>query len=236
MKNKNLTDSFNNAVNGILYTVRNERNMKIHIVIAALVMLLSLFYNLTRIEYLVVFITIAIVIICELFNTAIEILVDTIIDIYHPKAKLVKDTAAGAVMVSAFVSLLVAYFVFFDRVSTSLETGIVRIKQAPMLITVISLILTIISVIFIKTFSKRGTPFSGGMPSGHSAVAFAATTAVALWTNNISITLLMLVVSLLVIQSRLEGKIHTVIELLAGAVIGFAVTLLLFQLYRGYGI
>jgi diacylglycerol kinase (ATP) len=163
-------------------------------------------------------------------------LVDTIIDIYHPKAKLVKDTAAGAVMVSAFASLLVAYFVFFDRVSTSLETGIVRIKQAPMLITVIALILTIISVIFIKTFSKRGTPFSGGMPSGHSAVAFAATTAVALWTNNISITLLMLVVSLLVIQSRLEGKIHTVIELLAGAVIGFAVTLLLFQLYRGYGI
>lgn len=233
MKNRNLTESFNNAVNGILYTVRNERNMKIHIAAAVLVLLLSLFYNLSRVEYLIVFITIALVIICELFNTAVEILVDTLIGVYHPKAKIVKDAAAGAVMVAAFASLLVAYFVFFDRVSTSLELGIVRIKQAPMFITVIALILTMITVIVIKTFSGKGTPFSGGMPSGHSAVAFAATTAVALWTNNISITILMVIISLLVIQSRLEGKIHTLLELIAGAVVGFAVTLLLFQLFRG---
>jgi diacylglycerol kinase (ATP) len=231
MKNRNLIDSFNNAANGILSTVRSERNMKIHISAAVLVLVLSLFYDLTRTEFLIVCITIAIVIICELFNTAIEVIIDTLIDIYHPKAKVVKDTAAGAVFISALLSVLVAYFIFFDRVSTSLEIGIVRIKQAPMHLTVIAIILTLLLVLLLKAFLKKGTPFSGGMPSGHSAIAFSAVTAVALWTNNVNITILFLIVALLVVQSRLEGKIHSVIELIAGAIIGFSVTLLLFQAF-----
>jgi diacylglycerol kinase (ATP) len=231
MKNRNLIDSFNNAANGILSAVRSERNMKIHISAAALVLILSLFYDLTRTEFLIVCITIAIVIICELFNTAIEVIIDTLIDIYHPKAKVVKDTAAGAVFISALLSVLVAYFIFFDRVSTSLEIGIVRIKQAPMHLTVIAIILTLLLVLLLKAFFKKGTPFSGGMPSGHSAIAFSAVTAVALWTNNVNITILFLIVALLVVQSRLEGKIHSAIELIAGAIIGFSVTLLLFQAF-----
>ncbi len=231
MKNKNLIDSFNNAVNGIIAAIRSERNMKLHILAAAVVLIMSLFYNLTRVEFIIVCITIAIVIICELFNTAIEVVIDTIIGVYHPKAKLVKDTAAGAVFVSAILSVLVGYFIFFDRVSSTLEIGIVRIKQAPMHITVIAIIVTMLLVLLLKGFFKRGTLFSGGMPSGHAAISFAATTAVALWTNNASITILFLIVSLLVVQSRLEGKIHNVAELIAGAFIGFAVTLLLFQAF-----
>ena len=231
MKSNNLVDSFNYAINGIISAVRSERNMKIHITAAALVLILSLFYDLTRNEFLIVCITIAIVIICELFNTAIEVIIDTLIGIYHPRAKLVKDMAAGAVFIAALLSILVGYFIFFDRVSTSLEIGIIRIKQAPMHITVIAIILTLAVVLLLKSFFKKGTPFSGGMPSGHSAIAFAATTAVALWTNNINITIMLLIVSLLVVQSRLEGKIHTLIELIAGAAIGFSVTLLLFQAF-----
>ena len=61
--------------------------------------------------------TIALVIICELFNTAVEGIVDVIVDVYHPKAKIIKDVAAGAVLVSAFVSMLVGYFIFFDKLS-----------------------------------------------------------------------------------------------------------------------
>lgn len=231
MKNRNLIESFNNAVNGIIYTIKTERNMKIHITAAVLIMLLSLFYDLTRVEFLLVCLTVAIVIISELFNTAMEVLVDTIIGVYHPKAKLVKDTAAGAVLVASVVSLMVAYFIFYDRVSTSLEIGIFRIKQTPMHITIIALIITMIFVMALKAFFKKGTPFSGGMPSGHSAIAFSATTAIALWTNNINITILVLLVSILVVQSRLEGKIHNLLELIAGAVVGFTVTLLLFQVF-----
>lgn len=231
MKNKNLIESFNNAINGLIDTIRSERNMRFHIVAAALVLILSLFYDLTRVEFLIVCITIAIVIICELLNTAFEVVIDTLIGIYHPKAKIVKDTAAGAVFVSAVLSVIVGYFIFYDRVSTTLEIGIIRIKQAPMHITLISLIITSIIVLTIKSIYKKGTPFSGGMPSGHSAISFSAVTAVALWTENINITILILIVSLLVVQSRLEGKIHTIFELIAGAFIGFSVTLLLFKAF-----
>ena len=205
--------------------------MKIHITAAVLILFLSLFYDLTRNEFLLVCMAIALVLVCELFNTAVEVLVDTIIEIYHPKAKIIKDTAAGAVLVSTFFSLIVAYFIFFDRVSTSLEIGIIRIKQAPMHLAIIALIITIISVLVFKAFSKKGTPLSGGMPSGHSAIAFSATTAVALWTENVSITIIVLLVAVLVIQSRLEAKIHNMLELLAGAVLGFSITLLLFKIF-----
>jgi diacylglycerol kinase (ATP) len=160
MKNKNLVDSFNYAINGIISTVRSERNMKIHIIAAALVMILSLFYDLTRNEFLIVCITIAVVIICELFNTAIEVIIDTLIGIYHPKAKLVKDTSAGAVFVAALLSIVVGYFIFFDRVSTSLEIGIIRIKQAPMHITVIAIILTLMVVLLLKSFFKKVRPLA----------------------------------------------------------------------------
>ncbi len=231
MKNKSLIDSFNNALSGIISTVRSERNMKIHLTAAALVLILSLFYDLTRVEFVIICIAIAIVIICELFNTAIEVIIDTVIDVYHPKAKIVKDTAAGAVFISALLSMITAYMIFFDRVSTSLEIGIIRIKQAPMHVSVIAIILTMLFVLLLKTFFGKGTPFSGGMPSGHAAVAFSATTAVALYSNNVNITILFIIVSILVVQSRLEGKIHTLIELIAGAVLGFSVTLLLFQLF-----
>ena len=231
MKNRNLIESFNNAINGIIYSIKAERNMKIHITAAAVILFLSLFYDLTRTELLLVSLTIVLVLICELFNTAMEILVDTIIEIYHPKAKIIKDTAAGAVLISAFFSLIVAYFIFYDRVSTSLEIGIIRIKQAPMHLSIIALIMTIILVLFFKAFTKKGTPLSGGMPSGHSALAFSVTTAIALWTENVNITILVLLLTLLVVQSRLEAKIHSILELLAGAVLGFSMTLLLFRIF-----
>ena len=231
MKNRTLIDSFNNAMHGIISTVKSERNMKIHLAAAVMVLVMSLFYDLTRTEFIIICITIALVLICELFNTAIEVVIDTLIGIYHPKAKVVKDTAAAAVFISALLSIIVAYVIFFDRVSTSLEIGIVRIKQTQMHVTIIAIVLTMIAVLILKAIFKKGTPFSGGMPSGHSAVAFSAATAVALYSNNAGITILFIIVALLVVQSRLEGKIHNAIELIAGAVIGFLVTLLLFQFF-----
>ncbi len=231
MKNRTLIDSFNNAMHGIISTVKSERNMKIHLAAAVMVLVMSLFYDLTRTEFIIICITIALVLICELFNTAIEVVIDTLIGIYHPKAKVVKDTAAAAVFISALLSIIVAYVIFFDRVSTSLEIGIVRIKQTHMHVTIIAIVLTMTAVLILKAIFKKGTPFSGGMPSGHSAVAFSAATAVALYSNNAGITILFIIVALLVVQSRLEGKIHNAIELIAGAVIGFLVTLLLFQFF-----
>ena len=231
MKSKNLIDSFNNAVHGIMYTLKNERNMKIHFVAAIFVLILSLFFKLSRIEFIILFFTVALVIICELFNTAIEVLVDIIVNVYHPKAKIVKDVAAGAVFVSALFSLVVAYFIFYERVGSELEIGLKRLEKSGIHITIIALVLTIIIVFILKVVFKKGTPFYGGMPSGHSAVSASLATAIALLTQDMKIIVLSIILALLVLQSRLEAKIHTIIELLAGGVLGFLITILLFQLF-----
>ncbi len=231
MKNKNLIDSFNNAISGIMYAVRKERNIKIHITAAVSVLLLSLFFKLTRVEFLIVCLTIGIVIICELFNTAVEAIVDIIVDVYHPKAKVVKDVAAGAVLVAAFISLVVAYFIFFDRVSTDLEIALKRLAGSHMHITAIALVITIILVLILKALMGRGSPLSGGMPSGHSAIAFSVATAVSLLTMNARVSILCLLLALMVVQSRLEAKIHSLVEVAAGSIIGALITLLLFQIF-----
>lgn len=230
-KNRNIIESFNNALNGILYTIKSERNMKFHVAAALAVLLLSLFLDLTRVEFLILCLSVAVVLICELLNTAVEVLVDIIVDGYHPKAKIVKDVAAGAVLVSAFTSLIVGYLLFFDRISTSLEIGLLRLKRSPMHITLVALLVTIILVLILKACFRKGTPFQGGMPSGHAALAFSAATAITLWTDHVKIAILGLIIALLVMQSRYEGRIHTLFELIAGAALGFLVTLLLFQFF-----
>ncbi|MCX7710302.1 MAG: diacylglycerol kinase [Clostridia bacterium] len=231
MKNRNLIDSFNNAINGIIYTIKAERNMKIHIAAAFAILVLSLLFKLSYMEFLIVCLAIALVIVCELINTAVEVIVDIIVDVYHPKAKIVKDVAAGAVLVSAFASMLVGYFVFFDRLCLVFEAGLKIVKQSPMNITVIALVITAIFTLVIKAAIKKGTPFQGGMPSGHTALAFCAATAITLWTENTKIAVLGFSIALLVLQSRLEGKIHSFLETVIGAALGFLITLLLFQVF-----
>jgi diacylglycerol kinase (ATP) len=122
MRNRNFAESFKNAINGIKYAIGNERNFKIHIIIALIALLLSIYYNIAWVELLMVCLAIALVVICELFNTVIEVLVDIIIEIYHPKAKIIKDVAAGAVLFSAFFALTVGYVVFFERIVEDIIT------------------------------------------------------------------------------------------------------------------
>jgi diacylglycerol kinase (ATP) len=229
MKNKNLIQSFNNAINGILHTIRNEKNMKIHIVAAILILILSLFYNLNRIELIIILLVIGFVFVCELFNTAIEVLVDLVVDEYHPKAKIVKDVAAGAVMVAAFLSVFVAYFIFIDRISTSFEIGIHQIRESPLHVIIIALLITVIGVLCLKAYYKRGSFLQGGMPSGHAALAFCISTAIALWSTNIHITVLSFALAVLVAESRIESKIHNIYEVAIGGFLGFLISLVIFQ-------
>lgn len=233
MKNKNLFESFNNAINGIVHTIKAERNMKIHILIAVILFVMSLFFNLSKVEFMVICLTVGLVIICELFNTAIEEIMNLVVTGYHPKVKIIKDVSAGAVLVSAFFSLIIGYFIFFEEISVHLESGVERVRQYPMHVAIIALILTVAVVLIIKAFYQKGTPLRGGMPSGHAALASSITTAVALWSINIKITILCIILSLLVFQSRIEGKIHTFFEVFIGMAIGFLVTLVLFQFFLG---
>jgi diacylglycerol kinase (ATP) len=105
----NLFISFKYAWAGISYSFQTQRNFRIHVSVCAFAIGLSVFLQLQAVEIAVIGITSGLVLALELLNTAIESLVDlTVKQTYHELAKIAKDCAAGAVLVSALVALLVA--------------------------------------------------------------------------------------------------------------------------------
>src|SRR5699024_11972773 len=88
---KSIIDSFNYAVSGIMASIKSERNMRIHYTVAILVIIISLFFDFTRAEFLILLLSISLVLTLELINTAIESTIDMITKEYHPLAKVAKD-------------------------------------------------------------------------------------------------------------------------------------------------
>ncbi len=105
-------ESLRYAVEGIGYCIKTQRNMRIHIVIAIIVLMTGLLLRIGRAEFVMVLMSISMVFICEIVNTAVERAVDTATMEYHPIAKIAKDVAAGAVLVAALNSVIVGLLVF----------------------------------------------------------------------------------------------------------------------------
>ena len=110
----------------------------------------------------------------EMFNTAIERTVDLITDQYHQLARIAKDVAAGGVLIAAINALVVGYLLFFDRLNPYTNLVLFKLRNSSIHLTFVALALVILLTIVFKTifFRGRGTPFQGGIVSGHSAVSF----------------------------------------------------------------
>lgn len=113
----NLVLSFKYAWAGVSYAFSTQRNFRIHTVIGTLAVSLGLFLNISAVEMAVITLTCAIVMVLELLNTAIEAVVDlTVKQTYHELAKIAKDCAAGAVLLSAIAALIVAVWILLPPV------------------------------------------------------------------------------------------------------------------------
>lgn len=232
MKSRNLIDSFNYAIEGILHVFKTQRNMKIHFAIAMAVLFFCLFLDLTRVEFVIILFTISLVLIAEMINTAIETTIDMLVKNYNPMAKIAKNVAAGAVLIAAVNSVLVAYLIFFDRVNPWTKIVLVKIRESPIHVTVISILVVVFLTLILKVYFKKGTPMRGGMPSAHSAIAFSVATAITFMTANAFISTLSFLLALMVAESRVEGKIHTFSQVFVGAILGILFTVLIFQIIR----
>jgi len=230
-----LLQSFNHAFQGLVHSVRSERNMRIHLFISVCVLIGSIFLNLTRLELVAVLMAIAFVLAMELLNTAVEMVVDLLTDSFDPRAKAAKDVAAGAVLIAAVNALAVGYLVLSDRLSGISLDLLTAIRRSPAHLTVVSLAVVIVLVIAIKATRKKGTPLSGGLPSGHAALAFAGWTAVTFVIGStregLLVSFIVLGMAFLVAQSRVETGVHTLLEVLLGALVGMLGTTLIFQLW-----
>lgn len=111
---KSFIKSFIYAFKGIISAILNERNMRFHIVVTAYIFWFSRFYDLSRVEYAILFLVIAMVIVSELVNTAVESAVDMTSKSYNKYAEISKDAAAGAVLISAICAAAVGILFFAD--------------------------------------------------------------------------------------------------------------------------
>jgi diacylglycerol kinase (ATP) len=233
-----LLQSFNHAFQGLVYAVRHQRNMRIHLVIAVGVMVGSVLLDLTKLELVAVLLAVMFVLVTELINSAVEVAVDMLTDQYDPRAKAAKDLSAGAVLVAAMNALVVAYLVLAERLTGSTFRVLNVIRTSPPHLTAIALGVVMAAVIALKATRKRGTPLSGGLPSGHAALAFACWTAITFVVGKavtqrreaLFISMIALGMAALVAQSRVETGIHSLLEVVLGALVGAVVTTLIFQL------
>ena len=108
--------SFKYAWEGIKSSIKSEQNMKVHILIMELVVLLGLVLNINYYEWLIILVCFMVVISGELFNTAIENVVNLLSPNKNEIAKLSKDIAAGAVLVGAFFSAIIGLMIFLPKI------------------------------------------------------------------------------------------------------------------------
>lgn len=229
--------SFEHAYRGMISAVRTQRNMRFHVVVAVLVLVASLLVGVSRIELAFLILTILLVFVTELFNTAMEFVVDLATKEYHPLAKLAKDVSAGAVLVSSVGAVLVGYLVLADDLGPLSLATLESIRRSPAHLTLVSLGVTVLIVLLGKAITHSPNTFAGGMPSGHAAVAFAGWVAASFIAVEAGagsyaglVSVISLLLALLVCQSRVESGLHSVYQVIVGAVIGILITTAAFQL------
>lgn len=113
---KRLGKSFKYAFTGIFKAYKTEQNLVIHTIAAILVLILSFYLKVSSIEFCILVLVIGLVLVMEMVNTAIEYTVDMAMPNIHPLAKIAKDVASGAVLISAFVSIVVGLIILLPKI------------------------------------------------------------------------------------------------------------------------
>jgi len=221
----------NNATEGILQAAKTQRHLKFHLLTAFNVLLCCFIIGLDKYEFAIIALITIVVIVAEMFNSALEAVVDLTTQEFKPLARTAKDVSAGAVLISSIGALVISFLILGPHI-TRIWQGRYRLpRYALENIAVLALIMIMLVVILIKSHFGTSHPLRGGFPSGHSASAFS------LWISLIHITVnpwligLGLLGAILIAASRLRLKIHTFRDVFFGALLGSAITLILFKVF-----
>jgi undecaprenol kinase len=109
-----LIKSFTFALQGFFHMLKNERNMQIHLIASVVVVVLAYVLSIPKVEKLILYLVIGIVMCLEAVNTAIERTIDLITKEYHPLAKQAKDIAAAAVFIFSIIAIVVGGMIFYE--------------------------------------------------------------------------------------------------------------------------
>jgi diacylglycerol kinase (ATP) len=196
------------------------------------VLLLALFLGMSTLDFILLTFAVTLVLFAELINTAVEVVVDLVSPEFHPLARRAKDVAAGSVLIASFGACVMGLFVFSHYLLPPVETELGRLEPIVPVVPVVSLLVVVIVVVLLKAYFGKGRPLSGGMPSGHAAVAFSVATSVLLAHVGLVVSLSVVLIAVLVAISRYKLQIHSVYEVVVGAVLGAITTLMIYLMFN----
>lgn len=225
---------FDYAYEGLVWAINHEKNMKFHLLALAILLVGSLFFNLSRVEMITLVFAVCFVLGFELLNTSIEQAVNLASGgKYSPFAKASKDLSAAATFIAALNALFVAYLIFFDKFLDLYNSVFARITRRPSHLAVITLALVIVVTIFLKGifYEGHGTAFKGGFVSGHTSLSFCAATIGILLVDQPLVKLMFIGLALIVAESRYEANIHSVPEIIRGAILGASMAMAIFGIF-----
>lgn len=225
---------FDYAYEGLVWAINHEKNMKFHLLALAILLVGSLFFNLSRVEMITLVFAVCFVLGFELLNTSIEQAVNLASGgKYSPFAKASKDLSAAATFIAALNALFVAYLIFFDKFLDLYNSVFARITRRPSHLAVITLALVIVVTIFLKGifYEGHGTAFKGGFVSGHTSLSFCAATIGILLVDQPLVKLMFIGLALIVAESRYEANIHSVAEIIRGAILGASMAMAIFGIF-----
>ena len=231
VKNKNFFSSAKHAVDGIICAFKTERNLRIDYVMGLFVLLFSLFFDFTKTEFACLCLTIGFVIFSEMVNSTVEYVVDLVTDKYDERAKAAKDIAAGGVFISAVVAVVVAYFLFADKIYNATNNILTTVLDSKLyLFFTIVFAVVILAIILKGFFSKEDEKYNKNFPSVRVTLAFAITTYAFIVTKSILVCITSFILSLIISQMRVENEKIRVPYIIFSALLGVLMVLIVYQL------
>ena len=233
IKKPGVPKPFQVALNGIVFTFRTQRHMRFHLYVVVIVLLLGILLRLGLREMLVLLFTISLVLVAEMFNSAIEATVDLVSPSYNPLAKFAKDIAAGAVLITTIIALVVGSLLMLGESRweaikinfTGEGLGLPFLTRLG-----IACFATFVIVVIGKGLGKRGQVLQGGLVSGHAAFGFLFAVSTVFVTDSPIASGIAILLACIIAQSRFEARFHSILELTLGAFFGSLVAIVFFGL------
>lgn len=224
-------DSANAAAEGIIEATRTQRHVKFHLIVAFIVLFGCFLIGVEKFEFIAIALITLLVIVAEMFNSSLEVVVDLKSPERNEKARIAKDIAAGAVLITAVGAVIIGYLILWPYFIRIVNDGFWIAKHYPENIAVLAVIVIMLTVIMLKAFLGKVHPLKGGCPSGHTAVAFSIWISITYISSNIFVLVISLIITLFIAFSRLFLNTHSILDIFVGAILGILTTFTLFWIF-----
>ena len=229
-KNKNFVTALHHSVDGVIKAFKTERNLRIDYLIALVVLIAGVVLGLDRTEFVCLCLTIGFVLFSEMMNSVSEYIVDLITDKYDDRAKAAKDIAAGGVLISSGISVIVAYFLFADKLRNATTSFLESAISSRSHIFLTILFALIVLVVILKGLFGKGDEYAHTGPSLNVALAFGLSTYACVITRSLLVGAVCVVLSLMIFVLKVTNTKARKINMVFSAALGILIVLFIYQL------